>query len=222
MPQQPLARLVGEDKFFGQKLHRSADYITEIRQTDRVHLLAVQIVDRQRQSVAERHQTLAEYTDRQKVGVCTKTTAIGRKSRQRDNSASTFDSVINGSYYVITNQKHNYTTMNTITPLRTAIVAILCLTASLSAQAQTINNSLAPREGFWVVESQPKSRNCLVRFYTNDQKLIYEETVHCKLNVARTHTKRQLNVALERAMFVWNATHQVPTDRQWVSVQFEK
>jgi hypothetical protein len=222
MPQQPLARLVGEDKFFGQKLHTSADYITEIRQTDRVHLLAVRIVDRQRQSVAKRQQTLAEYIDRQRIDVYTKTIAIGRKYQQHDNSASTFDSVINGSYYVITNQKHNYTTMNMITPLRTAVVAIVCLVASLSAQAQTITNSLAPREGFWVVESQPKSRNCLVRFYTNDQKLIYEETVHCKLNIARTHTKRQLNVALERAMFVWNATHQIPTDRQWVAVQFEK
>lgn len=105
MPQEPLARLVGEDKFFGQKLHTSADYSTEIRQTDRVHLLAARIVDRQRQTVAERQKNSVEYTDRQRIGVCAKCTAIGRKSQQRDNSASTFDSVINGSYYVITQPK---------------------------------------------------------------------------------------------------------------------
>lgn len=113
--------------------------------------------------------------------------------------------------------------MNTMSLLRTAIATVLFATASLaSAQAQQARESISPREGFWVVESQPKSRECTVRFYTNDQKLIYEETINQKLNIARKQTKRQLNIALEQAMFVWNATHQVPTDRQWVSIRFEK
>ncbi|WP_338873382.1 hypothetical protein WBJ53_30390 [Spirosoma sp. SC4-14] len=113
--------------------------------------------------------------------------------------------------------------MNTITSFCTAIATVLVATASLAtAQSQQVRESMVPREGFWVVESQPKSRECTVRFYTNDQELIYEETLNQKLNIARQQTKRRLNIALEQAMFVWNATHQVPTDRQWVSIRFEK
>ena len=76
--------------------------------------------------------------------------------------------------------------------------------------------------GFWVVETPQKGQQCTVRFYTNDNKLIYQETIDRHLNITRQHVKHQLNVALEQAMFVWQVTHQVPTDRQWVAVQFDK
>ncbi|MBD2751708.1 hypothetical protein [Spirosoma validum] len=107
--------------------------------------------------------------------------------------------------------------MNTISQLRLAVMTQLFLAASFSTQAQTKKESLISSEGFWVVETPVKSRHCIVRFYTDEQKLIYEETVNRCLNIARKQTKRQLNVALEQAMFVWNATHKVPTDRQWVA-----
>ncbi|UFH54929.1 hypothetical protein [Spirosoma sp. KNUC1025] len=112
--------------------------------------------------------------------------------------------------------------MNTISHLRLAIMAVLLTTASFTAQAQSKKESLAPREGFWVIETMPKSRQCTVRFYTDDQKLIYEETVSRTLKITRPQTKRQLNAALDQAMFVWNATHKVPVDRQWVAIQFDK
>ncbi|WP_420151117.1 hypothetical protein [Spirosoma sp.] len=112
--------------------------------------------------------------------------------------------------------------MNALSQIRLAVAAVLCIAASFTAQAQTKKESLAPHEGFWVVESTPKNRQCTVRFYTNDQKLIYEETMNRKLNINFKQTKRQLNAALEQAMFVWNATYKVPTDRQWVAVQFDK
>lgn len=112
--------------------------------------------------------------------------------------------------------------MNPISQLRLAVIAALLLTASFATQAQTQKEPFVPRQGFWVVETPPKSRQCVVRFYTDDQKLIYQETVNRCLNIARRQTKRQLNVALEQAMFVWNATHQIPTDRQWVAVQLDK
>lgn len=112
--------------------------------------------------------------------------------------------------------------MNTHSPLRLAVTAVLLLITSFATQAQAQKESLAPRDGFWVVETPPKSRQCIVRFYTNDNKLIYEETVNRCLNIARRQTKRQLNIALDQAMLVWNATHQVSTDRQWVAVRFDK
>ena len=112
--------------------------------------------------------------------------------------------------------------MNTVSQLRLAVTAILLIAATYTTQAQTKKESEAPREGFWVIETHPKSHQSIVRFYTDNQKLVYEETVNRSLNIARRQIKRQLNVALEQAMFVWNTTHKVPTDRQWVAVQFDK
>lgn len=112
--------------------------------------------------------------------------------------------------------------MNTISHIRLALVAILFSTVSLSAQAQKRQAPIVAREGFWVIETPAKGKECTVRFYTNTNQLIYEEKIERRLNIAKNQTKRNLNAALEQAMFVWNATHKVPTDRQWVAIQFDK
>ena len=116
----------------------------------------------------------------------------------------------------------NRKAMNTLLQLRSAITAIMLLAASFGTQAQSKNSPPVARDGFWVIETTPKSHQCTVRFYTNEQKLIYQETMNRSLNIDRKQTRLQLNVALEQAMFVWNATHKVPTDRQWVAVRFER
>lgn len=110
--------------------------------------------------------------------------------------------------------------MNTLSQLRLAVTAVLLVAASFATQAQSAKEPQVSNDGFWVVEAPAKGHQTIVRFYTNDQKLVYEETVNRSLNITRKQTKRQLNIALEQAMFVWNATHQIPTDRQWVSVRF--
>lgn len=111
-----------------------------------------------------------------------------------------------------------------ITPshVRFFLIALLLITASLPAKAQTPKLPIAPREGFWVVEWIPKNKQCTVRFYTDEQELIYEETISRRLNIARRQTKQSLNVALDQAMYVWNATHKAPTNRQWVALQFDR
>jgi hypothetical protein len=105
---------------------------------------------------------------------------------------------------------------------RLSLIALLLLTISLTTQAQKRNDIDVPRDGFWVIETPAKSRQCTVRFYTSDQRLIYQETINRPINIKRRQTRRQLNSALEQAMFVWNITHQLPTYRQWVAVQFDK
>lgn len=112
--------------------------------------------------------------------------------------------------------------MNTLLQPRLAITVLMILVASFGTQAQSKNSPPVVRDGFWVIETTPKSHQCTVRFYTNEQKLIYQETMNRSLNIDRKQTRLQLNVALEQAMFVWNATHKVPTDRQWVAVRFER
>lgn len=109
--------------------------------------------------------------------------------------------------------------MNTRSKLRPILLSTLVALATITAHAQSKQAPIVARDGFWVTETPAKGRYSIVRFYTNQNQLIYEETVERRLNIARQQTKRQLNAALEQAMFVWNATHQVPTDRQWVAVQ---
>ena len=112
--------------------------------------------------------------------------------------------------------------MNTKPHLRSALIAFLLFFTSIAGQAQKKQSPVVPREGSWVVEWTPKSRSCMVRFYNDQRQLIYEETIDRRLNIARRQTKQNLSVALDQAMYVWNATHKVPSDRQWVAVQFEK
>jgi hypothetical protein len=106
--------------------------------------------------------------------------------------------------------------------IRSVLATALFIIGSFTVQAQSKKEPIVARDGFWVVETAPKSRQCTVRFYTNDQKLIYQETMNRRLNIARRQTKQQLNIALEQALFVWTNTHQVPADRQWVAMQFAK
>ena len=106
--------------------------------------------------------------------------------------------------------------------LRLAVIALTITVVSIPGLAQPKKAPALTPQGFWVVEWMPKSHQCIVRFYTNQKQLIYEETVDRSLNIARRQTKKNLNLALEQAMYVCKATHKVPTDRQWVAVQFDR
>lgn len=120
-----------------------------------------------------------------------------------------------------TNMK-NTATMIAKPYLHSVLITGLLLSTLSLAPAQTPRQPVAIREGSWVIEWNSKSRSCIVRFYNDQRQLIYEETMNRRLNIARRQTKQHLNVALDQAMYVWNATHKVLTDRQWVAVQFDR
>ena len=63
--------------------------------------------------------------------------------------------------------------MNTLLQLRLAITTLILFVASFATQAQSKNSPPVAREGFWVIETPAKGHQCIVRFYTNEQKLIY-------------------------------------------------
>ena len=110
--------------------------------------------------------------------------------------------------------------MNASSRFRSVSLTFLLALAFIPTLAQKV--PVVAHEGSWVVEWTPKGRQCIVRFYNVRQQLIYEETLDRRLNIARRQTKQRLNVALDQALYVWNATHKLPTDHQWVAVQFEK
>ena len=112
--------------------------------------------------------------------------------------------------------------MNASSCFRFVSLTFLLVLALIPTLAISQKVPVVAHEGSWVVEWTPNSRQCIVRFYNVRQQLIYEETVDRRLNIARRQTKQRLNVALDQALYVWNVTHKLPTDHQWVAVQFEK
>lgn len=60
-------------------------------------------------------------------------------------------------------------------------------------------------KGYWVVESNIKTpRNHSIRFYNNEDLLIYTETLEgVKLNVKRKKVKMKLKQVLESAVLAW-------------------
>ncbi|MFD1141755.1 hypothetical protein ACFQ4C_11580 [Larkinella insperata] len=111
--------------------------------------------------------------------------------------------------------------MKTYSFIRLALVATsLLLSAATFGQNPSTN---APREGFWVVESQPK-KPCTAYFYTNDNQLIYQEALAKKqLNIKRATTRQRLNAVLEQALRQWALNQQaVPANQQWLASEFKR
>ncbi|NHA05011.1 hypothetical protein G7092_14465 [Mucilaginibacter sp. HC2] len=74
--------------------------------------------------------------------------------------------------------------------MKTIMLTALILISAVCSQAQT----KTPEHGFWVVESNPhQSKVQIIRFYTDESKLIYEETINARLNLKREKTKLALN-----------------------------
>ncbi|MBB6127979.1 hypothetical protein [Mucilaginibacter lappiensis] len=74
--------------------------------------------------------------------------------------------------------------------MKTIMLTALILISAVCSQAQT----KTPGYGFWVVESNPSQPKVqTIRFYTDDSKLIYEETINARLNLKREKTKLALN-----------------------------
>jgi hypothetical protein len=93
------------------------------------------------------------------------------------------------------------------------MLTALILISAVCSQAQT----KAPTHGFWVVESnvnQPKIQT--IRFYTDDAKLIYEETVNAKLNLKREKTKLALNQLSNKL----NENGDNPENKKLIAVAF--
>lgn len=113
------------------------------------------------------------------------------------------------------------TTMKLYSPIRLAFVATaLFLSTATFGQNRPAD---APREGFWVVESQPK-KPCTAYFYTTANQLIYQESLSNKqLNIKRTSTRQRLNAVLDQALRQWALNQpSIPANQQWLASAFKK
>jgi len=85
---------------------------------------------------------------------------------------------------------------------RTLLTAIFITNFALSfIQAQPLKDVLPPK-GYWTVETNTKNPiGSIIRFYTEDSKLVYEEYLkRITLDVERPKTVVLLNAALDEVM----------------------
>lgn len=117
--------------------------------------------------------------------------------------------------------------MKNHTHFRLALLALtffLSVTAATFGQGRQNRLTNSPREGYWVIESQPKQKSVAL-FYNDDNQLIYKEVLAKKrLNIKQTKTQESLNAVLEQALRQW-ATAQKPggspiqNDQQWLAAE---
>ncbi|AXY76805.1 hypothetical protein D3H65_23650 [Paraflavitalea soli] len=105
------------------------------------------------------------------------------------------------------------------------LVLTCLLMGSTAAFAQNEEDTPAPatprwvsEKGYWVVESNvhvPKQYT--VRFYNNDQVMVYKEEVQgVVLKLQRRRVKMNLKKVLETAVLAWEKQRQTKENEGWV------
>lgn len=94
--------------------------------------------------------------------------------------------------------------MENLRIIRTGILLIVIFIANVSSsflRAQSLQDTVPPK-GFWTVETNTKkATGSVVRFYTEDSKLVYEEHLkRISLDVDRPKNVVLLNAALDEVM----------------------
>ncbi|MDB5148957.1 MAG: hypothetical protein JWQ57_2977 [Mucilaginibacter sp.] len=78
------------------------------------------------------------------------------------------------------------------------LIITICILAFAAAAGQA-QNKIANVRGFWVIEHNINlPRVQTIRFYNDNNKLIYEETVYSKLNIKKQKTRLALDQILDR------------------------
>jgi hypothetical protein len=101
------------------------------------------------------------------------------------------------------------------------ICMAICL-FSISSFAQSEKQE-TPRwvsdKGYWVVENNVKDPlNHIIRFYTNDDVMIYKETLNgVRLNTNRTKVKMKLKKVLEASAIAWEQKKVSEEEKQYLS-----
>lgn len=78
------------------------------------------------------------------------------------------------------------------------LIITICILAFAAAAVQA-QNKVTHTPGFWVIEHNANlPRVQTVRFYNDNNKLMYEETVYSKLNIKKKKTRLALDQILDR------------------------
>jgi len=94
------------------------------------------------------------------------------------------------------------------------ILWLLTLPATAQEELRPTPSWVSER-GYWVVESNGDS--CVVRFYNNDNQLVYQERMKGRLNMDRKRTKLWLTRELEQAVTAWEKGRK--TGEKWITAK---
>lgn len=77
-----------------------------------------------------------------------------------------------------------------------------------------------PENGYWVMESNVHTpKNHIVRFYTNNNVLIYSENISGKkLNINQRKVKMKLKEVLDLSMTAWIKNQHPEADKNYLAV----
>jgi hypothetical protein len=114
-----------------------------------------------------------------------------------------------------------FTKTSAMKNLKTLFVLALATVITCQSLAQDGDQPLprwVSKKGYWVVESnihQPLSHQ--VRFYNNENVLLYRETVSgMKLDPAKKKVKMRLKKVLETALLAWEQNQKPEEDKNYV------
>jgi len=101
--------------------------------------------------------------------------------------------------------------MKRICALLIAAALILTSTTSHAQNSRTVPKWVSEK-GYWVVESKQKDKlNHTIRFYNNDNELVYSETItSARLNPAKRKVRMKLKTILESAVLAWQQRNMRP------------
>ncbi|MFL5742195.1 MAG: hypothetical protein ACJ75B_18370 [Flavisolibacter sp.] len=87
-----------------------------------------------------------------------------------------------------------------------ALFSTICMQTKAQKRADYV-----PEKGFWEIISNKHDKNLVtVQFYNEEKVMMYQETLHSKLNVNRKKIRHQLYDALNEAYQTWTLTHNSP------------
>ena len=105
--------------------------------------------------------------------------------------------------------------------LKTIVVLALICLASYKSHAQDAGQAVPKwisKKGYWVVESNIHDPlNHQVRFYNNENILLYKETITgVKLDPARKRVKMRLRKVLDATLLAWEKNQKPEEDKNYV------
>ena len=104
-----------------------------------------------------------------------------------------------------------------------AIAIFVSLFTGKNSFAQQALNSKEEKGYFVLVNTREEKKITTVRFYNNDNVLIYEEKVSgVKFNLSKKKTVEMLYKGLDKAVIAWNEKPETLKDKDWMTTLARK
>ncbi len=107
--------------------------------------------------------------------------------------------------------------MKTTIKFFAAIAIVVSLLAGKSSFAQQASNVKEENGYFVLINTKEEKKITTVRFYNNENVMIYEEKVSgVKFNLKRKKTVEMLYKGLDKAVIAWNKKPETLKDKDWM------